>query len=279
MNSKIRPDENERTEKYVTEIKRLYKDGNLRETLWMLDVFKCIPEELREIAINTIIQTAGISSSYYQAGLKFLTWKRDSLPLNSTDRERLLSAFLDIATNPDCQDYKVGYLLELSKIDDPRVFETLAMIYKNDKFPERKKEVVHALGTRGKEDALPILLDYIHRQNVDLQEAEINLLEKYPVSERTGFIHFMDIADRDKVIAKFIKYLQDKNDHSDALRTAIAHTLAILYASNITSIQSKELIKASANVAICYGYDEYRDDPVGYIYLKEFVNFGERGNL
>jgi hypothetical protein len=279
MNNNIRPDENERTEKYVAEIRSLYKEGDLEKTVWMLDVFKRIPEELHEIAINAIIQTAGISSSYYRAGLKFLTWKRDSLPLNSADRERLLSAFLDIAADPDRQDYKAGSLWELSKIDDPRVFETLVMIYKNDKFPERKKDVAYALGTRGKEDALPILLDYIHQQNADLPEVEINLLEKYPVSERTDFIHIMDVDDRDKVTAKFIKYLQDKNDHNDALRTAMAHTLAILYASNITSTKSKELIKASANVAICYGYDEYTDDPVGYIYLKEFVNFGENDNL
>jgi hypothetical protein len=278
MNSNIRPDENERTEKYVAEIRSLYKEGNLRKTVWMLDVFKHIPKELHEIAIDAIIQTAGVSSSYYQAGLKFLTWKRDSLPINSTDRERLLSAFLDIAADPDHQDYKVGNLRELSKIDDPRVFETLMMIYKNDKFPERKKEVVYALGTRGKEDALPILLDYIHQQNADLPDAELNILEKRPVSGRIDFIHTMDVNDRDKVVTKFIKYLQDKNDHNDALRTAMAHTLAILYASNITSIKSKELIKASANVAICYGYDEYRDDPVGYIYLKEFVNFGENDN-
>jgi hypothetical protein len=35
------------------------------------------------------------------------------------------------------------------------------------------------------------------------------------------------------------------------------------------------MIKASANIAVCYGYDEYIDGPVGYIYLKEFVNFGD----
>jgi hypothetical protein len=279
MNSSIRPHENEQIEKYVAEIKSLYKEGNLRLTVRMLDVFKRIPKELHEIAINVIIQTAGISSSYYKAGLKFLTWKRDSLPLNSMDRERLLSTFLDVVADPDRQDYEDGELRELSKIDDPRVFETLVKIYKNDKFPERKKEVIYALGRRGKEDALPILLDYIHRQNVDLLEAEISLLEKYPVSERTDLIHIIDMGDRDKVAAKFIKYLQDKNEHNDDLRTAIAHTLAILYESRTTSIKSKELIKASENLAICYGYDEYGDDPVGYIYLKEFVNFGENDNL
>ena len=142
MNSKIRPDENERTEKYVAEIRSLYKEGDFRKTVRMLDVFKRIPEELHEIATNAIIQTAGISHSYYQAGLKYLTWKRDSLPLNSINRERLLSTILDIATDPDRQDYEVGELWELSKIDDPRVFETLVMIYKNDKFQERKKEIV-----------------------------------------------------------------------------------------------------------------------------------------
>jgi len=273
-------DKNEKTEKYVTEFSNLYESGNFKKAVIILDVFKSVPEELHERATNAIIKIADISPhSCYRAGLKFLTWKRDSLPLNSIDRERLLSTILDIAADPERQDYEVGELWELSKIDDPRVFETLVMIYKNDNFLERKKEVVYGLGTKGKEDALPILLDYIYRQDADLSEDEINLLEKYPVSERTDLIHIMDMDDRDKVVAKFIKYLQDKHDHNDALKTAIAHTLAILYASNITSIKSKQLIKASAKVAICYGYDEYTDDPIGYIYLNEFVNFGESDSL
>lgn len=208
MNSKIHPDENERTKKYVAEIRSLTKEGNFRKIVRMLDVFKRIPKEIHQTAINAIIQTAGISSSYYKAGLKFLTWKRDSLPLNSLDRERLLSTFLDLASDLERHDYQFGELLELSNIDDPRAFETLVMIYKNDKFPERKKEIVYALGRRGKEDALPILLDYIHRQNADVLESKINLLEKHPVSERTDLIHIMDVNDRDNFVAKSIKYLQ-----------------------------------------------------------------------
>ena len=270
----------EKTEKYVTEFRNLYNAGNFRQAVIILDVFKSVPEELHERAANAIIKLADISPhSCYRTGLKFLSWKRDSLPLNSIDRERLLSTILDIATDPDVQHLEVGELWELAKIDDPRVFETLVRIYKNDNSLERKQEVVYGLGTTGKEAALPILLDYIYRKNADLSEEEINLLEKYPVLEKTDLIHTMNIDDRDRVVTKFIKYLQDKHDYNDVLRTAIAHTLAILYPSNITSIESKELIKASANVAICYGYDEHRDDPVGHIYLKEFVNFGKDDSL
>lgn len=280
MNNSSSFDVPEKTEKYVTEFRNLYDAGNFKKAVIILDVFKSVPEELHERAANAIIKLADISpDSCYRIGLKFLTWKRHSLPLNSIDRERLLSTILDIAADPDRQDLEVGELWELAKIDVPRVFETLVRIYKNDNFLERKKEVVYGLGTTAKEDALPILLDYIYRQNADLSEDEINLLEKYPVLERTDLMHIMDMDDRDKVVTKFIKYLQDKHDYNDERRTAIAHTLAILYPSNITSIKSKDLIKASANVAICYGYDEHRDDPVGYIYLNEFVNFGEEDSL
>ena len=279
MTTNTRPDENDQIENYIAEIKSLYKEGNLRKIVRMLDVFKCIPEELHEITISSIIQTAGISSSYYTAGLKFLTWKRDSLPLNSMDRERLLSTFLDIAADLERQDYQFGELSKLSKIDDPRVFETLVMIYINTHSQERKQDVVYGLGTMGREEALPVLLDYIYRQNTDLAGDEIYLLEKYPVSESIDLIRSMDVEDRDKVVAKLIKYLQDKHEYNDARRTAMAYTLTILYSSNVTSMKSKELIKESANVAICYGYDEYRNDSVGYIYLKEFVNFIEENSF
>ena len=279
MNNNIHLDENERTDKYIAEIRNLYKEGDLRKALRMLDVFKRIPEELHEIALNVIIQTASISSSHYKAGLKFLTWKKDSLPLNSMDRERLLSAFLGIAVDLARQDYQFGELLELSKIDDPRVFETLIMIYKNDHFQERKQEVAYGLGITGKEIALPVLLDYIYRQIIDLSEDEIHLLGKYPVSEKAELIPCLDMDDRDKVVVRLIKYLQEKREYNDSLRTAIAHTLAILYSSSTTSIKSKGLIKESANLAVCHGYDEYRDDSVGYIYLKEFVNLSDDNNL
>lgn len=279
MNNNIRLNENEQAKKYITEIKSLYQKGDLRKTLRMLDVFKHIPLELHEIVLDVISQTANISFSYYKAGLKFLTWKKDSLRLNSRDRERLLSIFLDIATNLTRQEYQFGELLELSKIDDPKVFETLVMIYKNDHFQGRKQEVIYGLGAMGKEIALPILLDYIYRQSTDLSENEIHLLEKYPVSEKTELISNISMEDRDRVVIKFIKDLQDKRVYNDSLRIAIAHALAILYMSSMTSISSKELIKGNANIAICHGYSEYWDDSVGYIYLREFVNFGEESSL
>lgn len=243
MNNSHSFDDKGESEKYVTEIRDLYAKGSFVNVVWILDVFKSVPEEIHEIAVNALIQTAGISPSYYQAGLKFLTWKRHALHLNNTNRERLLSTILDLAADPAYQDYTIEHLRGLSQIDDPRAFEILVKIYKNDKFPEGKKEVVYALGTSGKEDALPILLDYYFRQNGDLSGDEINLLERYPVFEKDDSTHSMSVDDRDKVVVKFIKYLQGKNDYDDFLRTVMAYTLAILYASNTTSSMSKEIIK------------------------------------
>jgi len=185
----------------------------------------------------------------------------------------LLSTILDIAAKAGPQDYQVGDLWGLSRINDPRGFETLVKIYKNDRFPQKKKDAVYELGKRGKEDALPILLDYFFQRESDLSENEIKLLEKYPVSERNKSFPIMDVDDRNKVVTRFIKYLQNKNNYNDDIRIAIANTLAILYASNITPSRLKEEIKASANLAVCYGHDEYYDGPAGYLYLKDFVDF------
>jgi hypothetical protein len=234
MNNSHSSDEQGKIEKYVAEIRNLYAEGNLANVLWMLDVFKSVPEEIHEIAVNALIQTVGVSPSYYQVGLKFLTWKKHALPLNNTNRERLLSAILDIAADPERQDYIIEDLRELSQIDDPRAFEAIVKIYKNDKLPEGKQQVVYALGTNGQENALPILLDYCFRQMGDLSDDEINLLEQYSVSEKIDLTHSMDVDDRDKVIAKFIQQLQSETDCDDFLRQAIAYTLAILYLSDIT---------------------------------------------
>lgn len=270
---------NEQTDKYIAEIRNLYKEGNLFLVFRMLDVFNRIPDELHEIAIDTLIRTARISSSYLRAGLRFLTWKNNSLPLNPTERERVLSAFLDLAADPTRQDYQFGEIIGLAKIDDPRVYETLAMIYKNDDFRERKQEVVYGLGTMWKETALPILLDHIYRQINHLSVDEIHLLEKYPVSNSVELVPKVNMEDRDKVVEKFIKYLLDNHDYSNPLRTDMAHTLAILNASYLTSIKSKELIKENENVAICYGHDEYIHISVEYIYLREFVNISKNDSM
>jgi len=151
----------------------------------------------------------------------------------------------------------------------------LVKIYKSDKFPGRKKEVIYELGKRGKEDALPILLDYFYWHQNDLSEADLNLLKRYPVSERIDSFHGMDVDDRDQVVARFIKYLGEDKNYDDNGRIASMYTLAILYSSDMTSVKSKEMIKTNENIAVCYGYDEYIDGPAGYIYLKEFVKFNE----
>jgi hypothetical protein len=271
-------DENDRTKQYVAEIKSLYKSGDFRKVLWTLHVFKHIPDELHKIAIDTITRTAGISPSYYKAGLNYLTWKSTALPLNSKDRERLLSVFLDIAADPERQVYITGNLQELSKLDDPRGFKLLVTLYQNDTFPESKKKIAHALGAAGKENALPILLDHIHQHKAALPGIELNFLEKYPVSQTPELLHAMDVDDRDQVVVEFITYLQNAHDHNDALRITMAYALAILYASDMTSLKSKELIKASAHTAICHGYDEYNREPTGYVYLKEFITSGKADN-
>jgi hypothetical protein len=272
-------DEDEITEKYVAEFGRFYKAKNYQQAVYILDIFKLVPKKLHHKATDAILKIANISPhTCFQIGLKFLTWKKDALPLNLSDRERLLSTILEIATDPARQDSKPGELRGLANIDDPRVFDTLVAMYQSEKVQERKNEIVYGLGNRGKEDAFPILLDYIFRQRGDLAEADIKLLEKYPVSKHADSAPLMDTDDRDTVVTKLIQYLQEKDHHEDALRIAIAHMLAILYASSLTSAKSKGLIQASADIAICYGYDEYISGPVGYIYLKELVNFGEESS-
>jgi len=73
MNSDIPLNEN--TEKYIAEIRSLYKEANFKKAVLMLGVFKRVPEELHEIATDAIIRTANISHLCYVTGLGFLTWK------------------------------------------------------------------------------------------------------------------------------------------------------------------------------------------------------------
>jgi len=171
--------------------------------------------------------------------------------------------------------------------DDPRVFETLVMVYKRS----GNRDAALALGRMRKEEALPVLLDnyFFCREDPSIEQAY--LLRKYPLPEPGDTKPpEMDPSDRDMIVSILVKYLDEvetvKAHYADYLSSKIfpmsyddilardaAYILAILYASDKTPAYSRKEIEARKDRPISCVYADYMYDSFQYDDLQSYVRF------
>lgn len=270
----------------LEEIKMLYKQGEWERLIWKLRNLDGLPKDLYPIAADIIAQTIlKFPSSWQSTEALYLATTRLKIPVEGPEGEQILSDVLQKALDP-ATEYRGDLIRHLGAFDDPRALETLVRLYKFEA-DGLKSDIVLALRAMGKEEALPVLLNYCFSQMGNYITNQSELLVKYPiVDDADGLLTEISGEDRDQVINILLAYLKETEPFADNMweyldlgngpNITIACILDLLYSSPKTSPISKAKILANKNCWVdCYVVD-YQHEVIGHRELGSYLKAGNR---